>query len=208
VTLVDRDRLFLKACLGLPEPWASARQLPLSHSLCQRLLATGQPLVIGDVRADPLARGSQAVAAFGVAAYLGIPLRFAGQVLGSLCVADQQPRSWTEDDVAVLADVAGLVMTEIELRADLDTRRRVSPAASHHQPLGDLAARPELERRLADLEASYQALLERLPGGGLHPRPAVAQPGAVHQPATAGAAGRARRRLDRQRRHLGAAGAP
>jgi PAS domain S-box-containing protein len=154
VTLVDTDRLFLKACLGLPEPWASARQLPLSHSLCQRLLATGQPLAIGDVRADPLARGNRAVAEFGVAAYLGIPLRFAGQVLGSVCVADQQPRRWTDDDVAVLADVAGLVTTEIELRAGLDTHQR--PAAP--------ARRPELERRLVDLEASYQALLERLPG--------------------------------------------
>jgi PAS domain S-box-containing protein len=164
VTLVDTDRLFLKACLGLPEPWASARQLPLSHSLCHRLLATGQPLVIGDVGADPLARGNQAVVELGVAAYLGIPLRFAGQVLGSLCVADRQPRAWTAEDVAVLTDVAGLVMTEIELRADPDTRRRVAAPASYNQPVADLAARPELERRLADLEASYQALLERLPG--------------------------------------------
>jgi PAS domain S-box-containing protein len=164
VTLVDADRLFLKACLGLPQPWASARQLPLSHSLCQRLLATGQPLAIGDVGADPLARGNQAVAEFGVAAYLGIPLRFAGQVVGSLCVADRQPRGWTEEDVAVLADVAGLVLTEIELRADADTRRRSATPPGHDQPPAELVARPELERRLADLEASYQALLERLPG--------------------------------------------
>jgi PAS domain S-box-containing protein len=163
VTLVDRDRLFLKACLGLPEPWASARQLPLSHSLCQRLLVTGQPLVIGDVRADPLARGSQAVVEFGVAAYLGIPLRFAGQVLGSLCVADRRPRDWTDDDVAVLADVARLVMTEIELRADLDARRRVAPAGADGPP-PEPGSRPEMERRLADLEASYQSLLDRLPG--------------------------------------------
>ena len=163
VTLVDSDRQFLKACLGLPEPWASARQLPLSHSLCQRLLVTGQPLVIGDAHHDPLARGNQAVAEFGVAAYLGIPLRLAGQVLGSLCVADRRPRTWTEDDVAALADVAGLVMTEIELRADLDTRRVAAPAG-HDQDQPDVVSHPELERRLADLEASYQSLLERLPG--------------------------------------------
>jgi PAS domain S-box-containing protein len=164
VTLVDADRLFLKACLGLPQPWASARQLPLSHSLCQRLLVTGQPLMLGDVGADPLARGNQAVAEFGVAAYLGIPLRFAGQVVGSLCVADRQPRGWTEEDVTALADVAGLVLTEIELRADADARRRTVTPPGHDQPLTELVARPELERRLADLEASYQALLERLPG--------------------------------------------
>jgi PAS domain S-box-containing protein len=163
VTLVDSDRQFLKACLGLPEPWASARQLPLSHSLCQRLLVTGQPLVIGDAHHDPLARGNQAVSEFGVAAYLGIPLRLGGQVLGSLCVADRRPRTWTEDDVAALADMAGLVMTEIELRADRDTRRVAAPAG-RDQPQPDVVSRPELERRLADLEASYQSLLERLPG--------------------------------------------
>ena len=164
VTLVDADRLFLKACLGLPEPWASARQLPLSLSLCQRLLVTGRPLVLGDVGADPLARGNQAVVELGVAAYLGIPLRFGGQVVGSLCVADRQPRGWTDDDVGVLADVAGLVLTEIELRADADPRRRMATPVGHDQPVAELGARPELERRLADLEASYQALLERLPG--------------------------------------------
>jgi PAS domain S-box-containing protein len=164
VTLVDADRLFLKACLGLPEPWASARQLPLSHSLCQRLLESGEPLVLADVGTDPLARGNQAVAEFGVAAYLGIPLRFAGQVVGSLCVADRQPRGWTDEDVGVLWDVAGLVLTEIELRADADLRRRTATPPGHDQPPAEPVARPELERRLADLEASYQALLERLPG--------------------------------------------
>jgi PAS domain S-box-containing protein len=155
VTLVDTDRLFLKACLGLPEPWASARQLPLSHSLCQRQLATGQPLVLGDVGTDPLARGNQAVAELGVAAYLGIPLRFGEQVVGSLCVTDRQPRSWSADDVAALADVAGLVMTEIELRADPDTRRRPAPTDDRDQPLADLAARPELQALLGERAADW-----------------------------------------------------
>jgi PAS domain S-box-containing protein len=165
VTLVDKDRQFLKACLGLPEPWASARQTPLSHSLCQHLLVTGQPLVIGDARGDRLARRNQAVLELGVVAYLGIPLIRWGQVLGSLCVADRQPRDWTDEDVAALADVAGLVMTEMELRADLDPRRWVEAVpAERDQRLLDLTSRPQLGRRLADLEASYRALLERLPG--------------------------------------------
>ena len=149
VSLVDEDRQFFKACFGLPEPWASARQTPLSHSLCQRLVVTGQPLVIRDVSRYPPASDNPAVVELGIAAYLGVPLATSsGHVLGSFCVAERRPRAWTADDVAVLVDLAGLVMTEIELRADIRASRQVEALA---------------EQRLADIEASFQALLERVP---------------------------------------------
>jgi hypothetical protein len=35
VSLVDADRQFFKSAIGLPEPWASLRQSPLSHSFCK-----------------------------------------------------------------------------------------------------------------------------------------------------------------------------
>jgi GAF domain-containing protein len=92
VSLIEDDRQVFKAFVGLPEPWAAARQLALSQSLCQQLLVTRQPLVIPDTRRDPLARDNEFLLALGVAAYLGVPLIVAGQVLGSLCVADRQPR--------------------------------------------------------------------------------------------------------------------
>ena len=34
VSLIDSERQFFKSCVGLPEPWASERQTPLSHSFC------------------------------------------------------------------------------------------------------------------------------------------------------------------------------
>ncbi len=145
VSLIDQDRQFFKASVGLPAPWTSARQMPLPQSLCQHLLVTRQPLVIPDTRRDPLARDNEFILALGLAAYLGVPLIVSGQVLGSFCVADRQPRDWTADQVATLTELAGLVMTQLQQRADL-------------------ASRGELERRLADVEASHQALLEHLPG--------------------------------------------
>jgi PAS domain S-box-containing protein len=147
VPLIEDDRQFFKACVGLPEPWASARQTPLSHSLCQHVVVARQPLAIGDTGRDALARDNPLVRELGLAAYLGVPLidDTSGYVLGSMCVADHQPRDWTPDQVAILTDLAGLVMTQIQLRAELATRG-------------------ELERRLIDVEASLQALLERLPG--------------------------------------------
>jgi PAS domain S-box-containing protein len=145
VSLIDEDRQVLKASVGLPGPWVSARQTPLSSSLCQQLLVTRQPLVIPDTRRHPLARDNEFILAHGLAAYLGVPLIVAGQVLGSLCVADRQPRDWSADQVAALTDLADPVTAQLEQRVDL-------------------AARGELQRRLADVEASHQALLERLPG--------------------------------------------
>ncbi|HYQ27898.1 MAG TPA: hypothetical protein VER04_11790, partial [Polyangiaceae bacterium] len=35
ISLVDAERQFFKSAVGLPEPWASCRQTPLSYSFCQ-----------------------------------------------------------------------------------------------------------------------------------------------------------------------------
>lgn len=123
VTLVDLDRQFFKSCLGLPEPWATARETPLSHSFCQHAVAAREPFVVEDARAHPLVRANLAIRDLGVIAYLGIPLITAdGHALGSFCAIDGRPRVWTPDDIATLTDLAALVMTEIELRTLVQQR--------------------------------------------------------------------------------------
>src|SRR4051794_34482891 len=74
VSLVDADRQFFKSCVGLPEPWSSRRQTPLSHPFCRHEVATGEPLIIEDARQHPLLCGNAAIKDLGVVAYLGIPL--------------------------------------------------------------------------------------------------------------------------------------
>ena len=39
VSLVDDRRQFFKSQVGLAEPWASARETPLTHSFCQYVVA-------------------------------------------------------------------------------------------------------------------------------------------------------------------------
>ena len=117
VSLVEADRQFFKSALGLPEPWATRRETPLSHSFCQHVVATGAPLSVEDARDDPLVCDNLAVPELGVVAYLGMPLATAdGQVIGSLCAIDTRPRNWTAEDAGALRDLAALAMSEVSLR--------------------------------------------------------------------------------------------
>ena len=50
VSLVDGNRQFFKSCVGLPEPLASLRQTPLTHSFCKHVVASGEPLIVSDAR--------------------------------------------------------------------------------------------------------------------------------------------------------------
>ncbi|PTL75190.1 ATP-binding protein [Vitiosangium sp. GDMCC 1.1324] len=132
VTLVDKDRQFFKSCVGLPPPWCDVRQTPLTHSFCMHVVATGEPLIIEDARLHPVLRENLAVDQLGVVAYAGMPLTTSeGEVIGTFCVLDTQPRVWTDDDLYVLNELATSVMTEIELRTRraLETQARAVEAA-------------------------------------------------------------------------------
>jgi len=118
LNLVDRDRQFFKSAVGVPEPVASARQTPLTHSICQHVVETDSALVIEDTREHPLVKDNPAIHDLGVVAYAGIPLRTGeGQVLGTLCVMDHRPRKWRETELSLLGYIAGCVMSRIELGA-------------------------------------------------------------------------------------------
>lgn len=116
VSLVDADRQFFKSCLGLPEPWASRRGTPLSHSFCQHAVASREPLIVDDAREHAVLGDNLAIRDMGVVAYAGIPLIDSdGNALGTLCVIDSQPRHWTSHQVQLLSDLAASVVTEITL---------------------------------------------------------------------------------------------
>ena len=118
VSLVDEDRQFFKSAQGMDEPWASARETPLSHSICQHTVDTRKPLVIEDARVHPVVRDNLAIRDLNVVAYAGIPLiTAAGHALGTLCVIDHKPRAWTGEQIETLKTLAAAVLAQIELRA-------------------------------------------------------------------------------------------
>lgn len=117
VSLVDSDRQVFTGCVGLPEPWSTERETPLSHSFCQHAVASREPLVISDAREDPRVRDNLAIRDLDVIAYAGMPLiDSGGHALGSLCAIDDKPRTWTSDQIQLLRDLAATVVAEIESR--------------------------------------------------------------------------------------------
>jgi two-component system, cell cycle sensor histidine kinase and response regulator CckA len=139
ITLVTEDRQFFKSATGLPEPWASRRSAPLSHSLCRRVAISGEPLIVEDARRDPVLRTNPALREFGWIAYAGVPLvTREGWVVGSFSVVDGMPRLWSERDVTLLRDLAACAASEIELRIREQREAVATLAGNGGPPLPDV----------------------------------------------------------------------
>jgi two-component system, NarL family, sensor histidine kinase UhpB len=149
ITFVDEDCEHFKSTRGLPEPLASMRQIPLSYSICQYVVASRQSLVVPDTRHHPDLRSNLAVTELGVAAYAGAPLLTSGgQCLGSISVLDWRPRGWTDEQVAMLQDLAATTVTELELRRELAERARIE------------AVLTKAQRELRHSEEHFRSLIE------------------------------------------------
>ena len=134
VSLVEADRQVFPGLVGLAEPWATRRQTPLSHSLCQHVVATGHPLILADARSDERTCTSLAIGDLGVVAYAGMPLTDSdGHVLGSLCAIDTELREWSARELADLADLAAACSTELRLRIATDVARQAQHQAEAAQ---------------------------------------------------------------------------
>jgi signal transduction histidine kinase len=122
VSTVDRtnDRQFFTSHLGLSEPWASRRQTPLSHSFCQHVVTANAPLVVEDARTMPLVSSNLAIPDLGVIAYLGVPVHMPdGQPIGALCVIETEPRAWSDEELALMQQLASCVSDAIKMKAAL-----------------------------------------------------------------------------------------
>jgi serine phosphatase RsbU (regulator of sigma subunit) len=94
--------------------------VPLDQAFCPSTLGTGEALVIPDARADADWAANPSVTGDpGVRFYAGRPLAGPnGQLVGALCMSDQNPRDLSRSDRNLLDDLAGWV--EAELAADAD----------------------------------------------------------------------------------------
>jgi GAF domain-containing protein len=122
VSLVDHDRIWFKSSVGLD----GVQQIDREPGLCASAILAEEPWIVEDARNDPRALANPLVAGeFGLQFYAASPLRtHDGYNLGTLCVIDREPRRLTEQQVAVLDDLAALVVDALELRLAARTQAR------------------------------------------------------------------------------------
>lgn len=114
------NRQYFTSLKGLADPWAEARQTPLSHSFCKIVQSTNAPLAVSDARTDRRVQNNLAIKELGVISYLGVPIQGLEDFpLGALCVISTHPRDWSAQDVVLLQNLASCVADEIQLRASI-----------------------------------------------------------------------------------------
>ncbi len=113
ISLVDTERQWFKSKIGLDVD-GTARNV----AFCTYTIQDTVPLIIEDAMQDhrfienPLVTGKP-----NIRSYLGVPLRSPdGFNIGTLCAIDTVPRKFDDKSIELLANLAELVVYELELR--------------------------------------------------------------------------------------------
>jgi EAL domain-containing protein (putative c-di-GMP-specific phosphodiesterase class I)/GGDEF domain-containing protein len=111
VSLSDSDRQWFKSRVGVEH-----REIPRFPTPCALVTESAEVLVVEDMLLHPDLAGSR-LALDGIRFYAGAPLLTReGYCLGAMCVLGTEPRKVTADEIALLQDMAAMVMAQIELQ--------------------------------------------------------------------------------------------
>ncbi len=113
LSLVDDRRQFFASDVGFVGYLSESRQTSLDYSYCKHVVAQEDVFAVENSVTDPAVKDNKATTELGLRSYLGVPLRKNGFVLGSFCVVDVGPRSWSDEDVAALRDLAAKAAAEL-----------------------------------------------------------------------------------------------
>ena len=161
VSLVDRRRQWFKSRIGI-----DVRETARSSSFCSHAIEQTGVMVIEDATIDPrFADNPHVLGPPYVRFYAGAPLRLAsGHALGSLCVLDYRPRTFSERDRDRLGDLAALVMAQVDLHqmaGRVDSVTHLPNRAKLHEDLDRLCiAHPGERRALLLLDVMGHAQLQ------------------------------------------------
>lgn len=132
ITFVDDDRTWFKSRIGM-----TATEAPRQTSICAHAILEPKTLVVPDLAADPRFQNSPfVVGGPKLRFYAGAPITLDGGLrVGSVCIMDivSHPE-FSDDDAAFLADLAEIVVHELDLHRQIverDAKLEASDAALH-----------------------------------------------------------------------------
>ena len=113
ISILEDDRQWFKAREGI-----DIEETPREYSFCAHAIQNDDVMVVEDATRDARFCDNPFVtAADGIRFYAGAPLKTRlGQRIGTLCVIDHIPRRIAPRETRLLADLAAIVVDELELR--------------------------------------------------------------------------------------------
>jgi PAS domain S-box-containing protein len=126
ISLVDRDRQWFKARVGVSET-----ETPRDISFCAHTILGSDVMVVPDASADDrFADNPLVVGAAGMRFYAGAPLVTSeGQAIGTICVMDRKPRQLDSEQLEALRALARQVVAQMELRRRMRQESEASRTA-------------------------------------------------------------------------------
>ncbi|WP_109301114.1 ATP-binding protein [Aquimarina sp. AU474] len=111
ITLLDKDRNFLKSHLGIP-----FNESPREISFCGHAINSDDDImIVEDSRKDERFHDNPLVSEYGAIFYAGVPLvNNDGYKLGTLCVYDHKPRKLDSKQINAMLDLSKQVMNLYE----------------------------------------------------------------------------------------------
>ncbi|MDZ7891567.1 MAG: PAS domain S-box protein [Rhodoferax sp.] len=151
ISLVDSDRQWFKANVGLP----GVSETPRTLAFCAHAILGDEILEVPDATADiRFADNALVTGNPDIRLYAGAPLRLRdGSHAGTFCVIDRVPRQLTEQQREILTHLAAATVHALEGRRAIDHERRLHVEAQ------------KTAQTLAEDELHFRALSEVSPLG-------------------------------------------
>jgi len=153
ISLVDRERIWFKAAVGIEDP-----EVARTEGLCATTLQGPDLYHLRDASQDEVASKNPLVSpSDGIRFYAGPPLETRdGLNLGSFCVMGHEPRDLSEGDRKYLTEIARLAMYEIERRYAQEELQKLNVELDFRIHTRTKA----LDSVIQDLEAEVKARVE------------------------------------------------
>ena len=114
VAIIDAERTWFKACYGV----SGTEEIRRGDGQCAAALFDDGPFVVRDALTDPRGSTNPFVQdAWGITFFAAAPIVTPdGHRIGAVSVLDTTSHDPTDDDIAILSDLAAIVMDELDLR--------------------------------------------------------------------------------------------
>ncbi|HOL21704.1 MAG TPA: GAF domain-containing protein [bacterium] len=140
IMLVDEkdDLIKIRATQAMSDEYLKKPPLKIGEGIAGKVVQTGKPLIIPDVREEPEYKYRDIAVKEGLVSMLAVPMNVKGKVIGVLNIYTARPHHFTEREIEILTSIANqsaiiientelMVKTKV-LEEEIETRKKIEKA--------------------------------------------------------------------------------